>query len=52
MRTTIGVCPDCHRAIHKLEPSEKNLGRYWNTIEKLHEHPKIGKFIVWVRKQK
>ena len=52
MHTTIDVCRDCHSAIHDLEIKEKDLGRHYNTIEKLLEHPEIGKFVAWVRKRK
>ncbi|QDU94658.1 hypothetical protein [Lignipirellula cremea] len=52
MRCTIDVCPDCHGAIHRFEPREKNLGRYWNTVEKLQSHPQLSRFLAWVSKQK
>ena len=52
MNETIDVCRDCHRAIHRLEIIEKDLGRHYNTIEKLLAHSEIGKFVAWVRKQK
>lgn len=52
MAATIDVCRDCHRAIHRLEPDEKRLGREFNTIDKLLAHPQIGKFVRWVRKQR
>ncbi len=52
MVNTIDVCRDCHRAIHRLEPDEKELGRNVNTVEALLAHTEIGKFVRWVRKQK
>lgn len=52
MRTTIAVCRDCHRAIHDLAPDEKELGRHYNTVEKLREHPQLSRFLEWVQKQK
>jgi len=52
MIETIDVCRDCHRAIHRLEPNEKRLGRHYNTVEDLLAHPEIGKFVRWVRKRK
>jgi hypothetical protein len=52
MQTTIAVCKDCHRAIHDLAPNEKELGRTYNTVEKLRQHPQLSKFLEWVRKQK
>jgi hypothetical protein len=33
-------------------PSEKELGRSWNTVEKLLDHPEIGKFADWAKRQK
>jgi hypothetical protein len=52
LRRTIEVCRDCHRAIHDLIPSEKQLGRHFNTTEKLRAHPGLHQFLNWVRKQK
>lgn len=47
MKETIPVCADCHQNIHTLIPSEKELGRSFNTVEKLLEHPSIKKFLEW-----
>ena len=52
MSATIDVCRDCHRAIHKLVPDEKDLGRSFNTIELLLSHEELAKFVAWVKKQK
>jgi hypothetical protein len=52
MSTTVDVCRDCHRAIHRLEPDEKQLGRNYNTIERLIAHPEISRYLTWIRKQK
>lgn len=52
MNETIDVCRDCHKAIHRLIPDEKELGRHHNTLDMLASHPEIAKFVVWVRKQK
>ncbi len=52
MNQKINVCRDCHRAIHDLIPCEKDLGRHYNTLEKLHAHEEIAKYIAWKRKQK
>ena len=51
MRVTVELCRDCHREIHKQLPSEKELGRHFNSLEKLRLHPKIGRFIKWISKQ-
>ena len=52
MRVTVWLCLDCHSAIHRFVPSEKELGRDYNTVEKLLMHPEIAKFVQWARKQK
>lgn len=52
MQTTIQVCSDCHSAIHNLLPDERELGRSYYTIELLQAHPRIAKFLGWVRRQK
>ena len=50
MQTTVPLCRDCHRAIHRLIPREKELGRNYHTIDLLLAHPEIGKFVRWVSK--
>jgi len=52
MRKTITVCRQCHRSIHDLIPSEKELGRYYHTVEALLAHEQLGGFVAWVRKQR
>ena len=52
MSETILLCRDCHHGIHHFVPSEKELGRDYNTIEKLLTHQEIGKFVRWVAGQK
>jgi hypothetical protein len=52
MQETISVCRDCHGSIHDLIPSEKELGRYYCTVEALLAHEKLGKFVAWIRKQR
>ena len=52
MHQTISLCRDCHRAIHRLIPDEKELGRHYNTIEKLVAHSPVASYLTWVRKQK
>jgi hypothetical protein len=52
MRATVSLCRDCHGAVHDLVPDEKQLGREFNTLEKLLGHEPIAKFVTWVRKQK
>ena len=52
MQRTVDLCGDCHRAVHDLVPSEKELGRHFNTVEKLLAHEPIARFVEWARKQK
>jgi hypothetical protein len=52
MRRKIDVCRDCHRAIHRFIPDGKDLGRHFNTLEKLRAHERLAKYLAWVRKQK
>jgi 5-methylcytosine-specific restriction endonuclease McrA len=44
------LCSQCHHFIHS-QFSEKELGRNYNTLEKLLEESKVQKFIHWVKKQ-
>jgi hypothetical protein len=46
------VCRDCHSAIHKYIPSEKELGRNYNTIGKLKEHRELRKYTKWLARQR
>ncbi|MEL7499256.1 MAG: hypothetical protein AAFN77_16740 [Planctomycetota bacterium] len=52
MRATVPACRDCHKAIHKIVPREKVLGRDYNTVAKLMSHPEFAKFVDWVCKQR
>ncbi len=45
----IHVCHDCHKAIHHYIPSEKELGRSYETRAKLLAHPELGRFVAWLR---
>jgi len=47
----IDLCDDCHRAIHTFF-TEKELGKYYNTKDKLFATEKVRKFIKWIKKQK
>lgn len=45
------LCDDCHKYIHDtFKPKE--LGRYFNTEEKLRQNDKIAKFIKFIKKKK
>ena len=52
MQATIAICPDCHRAIHRLIPDEKELGRHFNTLPSLLAHPQLRRYVAWVRKRR
>jgi len=47
----INLCKDCHKMVHKFF-TEKELGRYYNTREKLFTVEKVRDFLKWVKKQK
>lgn len=47
----IWTCCDCHSAMHRFIPDEKELGKHYNTKELLLAHPEIIKFIEWVKRQ-
>lgn len=40
----------CHREIHATL-SEAELARNFNTVEALRSHPRIAKYIAWIRKR-
>jgi hypothetical protein len=41
----------CHDAIHDLIPDEKELGRHYNTMEKLLAHPQVAAYVKWKRER-
>jgi len=45
------VCRQCHSHIHHSEPNI-SLAKDYNTLEKLREHDKIQRWIVWASSQK
>ena len=50
MSQGIDLCKACHSTIHELV-TEKELGRYHNTREKLLEHPLIARYVAWKRRR-
>ena len=46
----IDVCHPCHKAIHRFI-DEKELGRTYNTLERLRDHPDLRAFVAWVQTQ-
>ena len=51
MSAGMDVCKQCHRAIHDLIPDEKELGKEYNTQEKLALHPKVAGYLQWKRRK-
>jgi hypothetical protein len=51
MRAGVNLCKACHAAVHDLIPSEKQLGREYNTAEKLRSHPEVAKYLEWKRQR-
>lgn len=49
MSQGIDVCKLCHKMIHAFVPSEKELGRRYNTLDLLLTHPEINKYVEWKR---
>ncbi|MEM9645491.1 MAG: hypothetical protein AAF989_10890, partial [Planctomycetota bacterium] len=52
MQQTIPLCRDCHAAVHRFVPREKDLGRYYRTTESLLAHDDIRRFVAWVKNRK
>ena len=51
MNQGIMICQyDCHREIHKYI-TEKEMGKYYNTVDTLLNHPKVKKYINWIKKR-
>lgn len=51
MKTRIAMlCKSCHKEIHTLIPNEVEMGKRYNTLEKLMEHPLVRKYVLWKRK--
>ena len=48
MAAGLDLCADCHSAIHRFIPSEKELARDYNTLEALLAHPELASFVAWV----
>lgn len=50
LHETIDLCKSCHRQIHKFI-SHKDLGRFFNTKEKLLSHEQVRGFVTWLRRR-
>lgn len=47
----IYICEnDCHSNIHKFF-TEKELGKYYNTIDKLLSNEKVKNYVNWIKKR-
>lgn len=47
----IWICKiDCHKQIHEFI-TEKEMGLNYNTKEKLLEHPKVKRYVDWIKKR-
>ena len=51
MREGVYLCKSCHSTIHDLIPDEKELGRHYNTQEKLLAHPQVANYVKWKRER-
>ena len=40
----------CHKQIHEFI-TEKEMGKTYNTLEKLLEHPEVRKYVEWRKKR-
>ncbi|GGD17656.1 HNH endonuclease [Pontibacillus salipaludis] len=47
---TAELCKACHKQIHALFTNAELAG-FYNTIERLRDHPDMEKYIKWVKKQ-
>lgn len=51
MRTHgVDLCKQCHKNIHVFF-TEKELGKYYNTKDKLLATDKVKNFLKWIKKQ-
>jgi len=51
MNEGIDICKDdCHKQIHILI-SEKELGKSYNTVQKLLNHKEVKKYIKWLKER-
>jgi len=51
MHRGVMLCRDCHDAVHRFIP-HKELGRDFNTLDKLRAHPDVGRFVAWISRQR
>ncbi|QDT37079.1 hypothetical protein [Stratiformator vulcanicus] len=51
-RRKVDLCRLCHRAVHELIPSERELAENYSTITALLRHADIARHVAWAGKQK
>lgn len=51
LQRTIQICRECHGGLHKLY-DEMQLGKMFNTVDKLIADPQVKKHIAWVARQR
>ncbi|MEO0457265.1 MAG: HNH endonuclease, partial [Cyanobacteria bacterium P01_A01_bin.114] len=47
---TVDICAPCHKQVHTLFTNQQ-LAVEFNSVEQLHAHEGMQKFLGWVRKQ-
>ncbi|QAS51661.1 HNH endonuclease [Halobacillus litoralis] len=47
---TVILCQACHRQIHVIFTNQELAG-FYNTMDRLQDHPEIKKYLHWVKKQ-
>ncbi|MCD5325007.1 MULTISPECIES: HNH endonuclease [Pontibacillus] len=47
---TADLCKACHKQIHALFTNAELAG-FYNTLERLRDHPDMEKYLKWVKKQ-
>lgn len=50
LKCGIDICYSCHEAVHDFI-AEKDLGKQYNTLQRLIEYPKVAKFVKWISKR-
>jgi hypothetical protein len=51
MRQGLTLCRQCHNTLHD-QLTEKELGRDYNTVERLLVHPEIAKYVAWKQRRR
>lgn len=52
LNETILICKhDCHKNLHKIIGNDKEIGKKYNTKEKLLSHEKFKNYIDWIKEK-